>query len=233
MIADDEHDTARTGAFDPRYDPAFQRGYLPQPGERTRTRVRTVAPDATREQAPADGRSAAQAAADRGESAWETAAYPVPAPAAPAYTVVVPQPPAPVALPDAASAAGIEPFAAVPAPGLFAGAELSPRRNPLMLALWLVGGGLVVLGVVIYAVAVNASYTVSASGLGADVGMQVLTQIGWVLAGPMITIGIATLVALLFVTALARRNRAPLAGEGDGAGEDDADVDEGFGGLER
>lgn len=39
MIADDEQDTARPGGFDPRYDPAFQRGYRPQPGERARTRV--------------------------------------------------------------------------------------------------------------------------------------------------------------------------------------------------
>ena len=188
MIADDEQDTARPGGFDPRYDPAFQRGYRAQPGERARTRVRAVTPAPARDRPRAHARAAAPAP-EAADSASFIAEAPTPAPQAVAE-------PAP---------------AVVAVPSLLAGAELSPRRNPLMLALWITGAGLVVLGIVIYAVAVNASYTTSYNGAAGDVGMQVLTQIGWVLAGPMITIGFATLVALLFLTAIAARRRAPSA----------------------
>ncbi|MFK3671955.1 hypothetical protein ACI2IX_17445 [Leifsonia aquatica] len=218
MIADDEQDTARPGGFDPRYDPAFQRGYRPQPGERARTRVRAVTPAPTRDRPRADARAAASAP-QTVEDAWEATA--TPASELPVATDPVPF--TTVSTPVPALAA--EPATVVVAgPGLLAGAELSPRRNPLMLALWIVGAGLVVLGIVIYAVAVNASYTTSYNGAAGDVGMQVLTQIGWVLAGPMITIGFATLVALLFITALAGRRRAGAAGAGaedDGEPQDD------------
>lgn len=200
MIADDEQDSARSDGFDPRYDPAFQRGYHPQPGERSRTRVRAVAAAPVRERprTEVDVDDAFPAAA---ASSWEAADVVESAP------LDLPGASFPVSssLPETAAAP------VVVTAGLLAGAELSPRRNPLMLALWIVGAGLVVLGVVIYAVAVNASYTTSYTGTGGDIGMQVLTQIGWVLAGPMITIGIATMVALLFLTAIVGRRRAPAA----------------------
>ena len=47
------HDAGRGQAdadFDPRYDPAFQRGYQPRPGERPRTQLRSATP--AREQSP-------------------------------------------------------------------------------------------------------------------------------------------------------------------------------------
>ncbi|MFF2050601.1 hypothetical protein ACFVU2_03280 [Leifsonia sp. NPDC058194] len=228
MIADDEQDTARPGGIDPRYDPAFQRGYQPQPGERPRTRVRAAAPATTT--APARERSRADLGDDSdlfsetagsAGSAWEATTSVAPDLSSPSFPAT-----ASYVLAAPSTAASAEPASApaVYGPGILAGAELSPRRNPLMLALWIVGAGLVVLGVVIYAVAVNASYTTSYTGSGGDVGMQVLTQIGWVLAGPMITIGILTMVALLFLSAIVGRRRAPVPADVDG--DFDADDDE-------
>lgn len=206
MIVDDEQKDAARG-FDPRYDPAFQRGYRPQPGERPRTRVRTAsaaAPDAGAEPVRARPRT------DDGAPAVEAAALSVDAVALP--------PSAPSAAETASRAAvdlgqsadrtdfdrtDLVRAYAVPAPGLLDRLELSPRRNPLMLALWIVGAGLVVLGVVLYSVSVSLSYTGSTPST--DVGSLVISQLGWMLAGPMITIGLATLVALLFLTALAGR----------------------------
>lgn len=202
MIVDDEQKDAARG-FDPRYDPQFQRGYRPQPGERPRTRVRTApgdVPDTEAEQLRGRPR------ADDGAPAVEAAALSVD----------------PVALPRIAESAaeaatgtaadidraGLDRMEtvrayAVPAPSLLDRLDLSPRRNPLMLALWIVGAGLVVLGVVLYSVSVSLSYTGSTPST--DVGSLVISQLGWMLAGPMITIGLATLVALLFLTALAGR----------------------------
>ena len=61
MVAEERDDGDRTGGFDPRFDPAFQRGYKPQPGERPRTRVRSTATDPTFRRAPSlvRGREAA------------------------------------------------------------------------------------------------------------------------------------------------------------------------------
>ena len=44
---------------------------------------------------------------------------------------------------------------------------------------------------------------------GVDGDAQRISQLGWMLAGPMITIGLATLVGLLFLTALAGRRQRP------------------------
>ena len=195
MIVDDEQkDAAR--AVDPRYDPQFQRGYRPQPGERARTRLR-AAPEAS--VATEDDR---REEADRTPvEAASLSIAPVDVPR------VTPAPPSAEPGPDRAYAAP------APAPSSAAGIldrlELSPRRNPLMLALWLVSGGFVVLGIVLYSVSVSLSYTGSTPST--DVGSLVISQLGWMLAGPLITVGLLTLVALLFLTALAGRGpkRAP------------------------
>ncbi|MGH1524554.1 hypothetical protein ACRAWC_11135 [Leifsonia sp. L25] len=52
-----------------------------------------------------------------------------------------------------------------------------------------------------------------------------ISQLGWMLAGPLITVGLITLVALLFLTALAGRGakRAPYP-ESDGELPDDDTV---------
>lgn len=203
MIVDDEQKDAGHG-FDPRYDPQFQRGYRPQPGEQPRTRLRAAPSPA---ETGTDGR--ARARDDEGIPGVEAAALSVSPVALPPMT------------PAAVAAAGEEqrtadPVAehaelvrayAVPAPSLLDRLDLSPRRNPLMLALWLVGAGLVVLGIVLYSVSVSLSYTGSTPAT--DVGSLVISQLGWMLAGPMITIGLATLVGLLFLTALAGRRQRP------------------------
>lgn len=202
MIVDDEQqDSARD--FDPRYDPAFQRGYRPRPGERPRTRLRS-APAPAAPAAPAASASSDESPFAAGRRAdVEARSVPV----EPAALSIVPTPePASEAAPAAAS-----PALAAPGAGVVTGAsildriELSPRRNPLMLALWLVAGGFVVLGIVLYCVSVSLSY--SGATPSSDVGALVVSQLGWMLAGPLITIGLATLVALLFLTALAGRGR--------------------------
>lgn len=218
MIADDEHDTARPSGFDPRYDPAFQRGYRPQPGEPTRTRARTAGAAGA---APARDRSRVEPRAELGsveaEAAWDAAPEAVPLPdlSAPSFPVASP------AGPPATGASGLPGAIAPAAGGFLAGAELSPRRNPFMLALWIIGAALVVVGVAVYAIAANASYTNNYSGTASDIGTQVFIQIGWVLAGPMITIGFATLIALLFLTALGARRRTAADGAAEAAGGDE------------
>jgi hypothetical protein len=91
-------------------------------------------------------------------------------------------------------------------------ADVSPRRNPYFLALWILGGGFVVLGIVLYAISVYTSYTTSSTDLQ-DVTTLVFSQIGWMLAGPLVTVGLATIVALVLLTALRSRKRRSVAGE--------------------
>ncbi|MEN2742534.1 hypothetical protein ABCS02_32565 [Microbacterium sp. X-17] len=201
MIVDDEQKDVARG-IDPRYDPQFQRGYRPQPGERARTRLRAAPTMATED--------------DRGDeedrAPIEAAALSIAPVDVPRVTPAV-QPPA-EAGPERAYAAPS------PAAGILDRLDLSPRRNPVMLALWLVSGGFVVLGIVLYSVSVSLSYTGSTPST--DVGSLVISQLGWMLAGPLITVGLLTLVALLFLTALAGRGpkRAPYP-EGEGELPDD------------
>ncbi|WP_426626081.1 hypothetical protein ACPPVW_08635 [Leifsonia sp. McL0607] len=221
MIVDDEQKDAARG-FDPRYDPQFQRGYRPQPGERPRTRMRTApAPTTAPSTAPTTAVGPEEA---RSRSRDDDVVPPAEAAAMSMNPGALPRvtpgagdtaPDAPAAVAPVAERAELVRAYAVPAPSLLDRLELSPRRNPLVLALWLVGGGLVVLGIVLYSVSVSLSYTGSTPST--DVGSLVISQLGWMLAGPMITIGLATLVGLLFLTALAGRSRP--AGR---SGEDEA-----------
>jgi hypothetical protein len=187
MVAEEQDGSGRSGGFDPRYDPSFQRGYQPQPGERAQTRVRAVAPDSAYRrpssllQRPAETDDDDLPPADvRAALVREPEAALEPAPTAPAYVVGT---------------------------GTLARLDVSPRRNPLILALWIVGGGFVVLGIVLYCISVTSSY--SGPTPSSDVGSLVFAQLGWMLAGPLITVGLATLVGLLFLNALAGR-RAPV-----------------------
>jgi hypothetical protein len=212
MIVDDEQKDAARG-FDPRYDPQFQRGYRPQPGERARTRLRAdpASAVATGDERDTDERSTVERSTVERSTAEAAALTIAPAPVprtAPAVLGVQP-PAAGGADPDREAARAY----AAPAPASTASIldrlDLSPRRNPLMLALWLVAGGFVVLGIVLYSVSVSLSYTGSTPST--DVGSLVISQLGWMLAGPLITVGLITLVGLLFLTALAGRGpkRAP------------------------
>ncbi|MDR6972080.1 hypothetical protein [Leifsonia shinshuensis] len=197
MVAEERDGSGRDSGFDPRYDPSFQRGYQPQPGERPQVRVRADAPQsAYRRPTSVLGSESAPA-----ETAWPERE------AEPAYLPdSIPGSLTPAPLTVASQSGAVEPSIVVASSGVLAGLELNPRRNPYMLALWIVGAGFVVLGIVLYAISVTSSY--NGPTPTSDVGSLVFAQIGWMLAGPLITVGLLTLVALLFLTALgARRTR--------------------------
>jgi hypothetical protein len=193
MSAEESHDAARGEGIDPRYDAAFQRGYQPQPGEYARTRMRSApaAPARRPSRAPRPADPYEEPADDGYESAALTIA------------------------PDPSAAQVAQPAAAVvvTAPGVLDRLELNPRRNPLILALWIVGAGFVVFGIILYCVSVSASYTGPTPST--DVGALVFAQLGWMLAGPLITVGLITMVGLLFLTALAGRRTRDAAGGTD------------------
>lgn len=102
----------------------------------------------------------------------------------------------------------------VPGAGFFDRIDTSPRTNRRVLALWIIGAGLVVLGIVLYVVSVFTSYTNPTPN--SDVSGLVFSQLGWMLAGPLVTVGLATLVTMTLLTALTAR-RAPAQATGDGA----------------
>ena len=218
--------------FDPRFDPAFQRGYRPRPGEQTRTRMRGVptGPDAA-----GDGSAPTAPAVAPGASAGLRASGTATSPASAAWeaeTVGVPTSieygdgtrplvaPEHAAAADRAAAADALPPAGagmpVPAPGagFLDRIDTSPRTNRRVLALWIIGAGLVVLGIVLYVVSVFTSYTNPTPN--SDVSGLVFSQLGWMLAGPLVTVGLATLVTMTLLTALTAR-RAPAQATADGA----------------
>ncbi|MGJ4845835.1 hypothetical protein [Leifsonia sp. Le1] len=197
-------ETADRGDFDPRYDPAFQRGYQPKPGERPATRMRDAAATAAF-QRPAPRAVDPVERADRAErvervDASADAEYDVVEAEAVPYAPPTGAAPAPATAPALTAA----PALAHPASGgILATVDFSPRRNRAVLTLWLVGGGLVALGILLYVMSVFTSYTNPTSG--ADVTGLVFSQLGWMLAGPLITVGLATLVLLLALTLLSAR----------------------------
>ncbi|MEO7023072.1 MAG: hypothetical protein ABI130_02405, partial [Leifsonia sp.] len=93
--------------------------------------------------------------------------------------------------------------AASPTAGILDDVDVSPRRNPYFLALWFLGGGFVALGIVLYAFSVYTSYTTSSAE--SDLTTLVFSQIGWMLAGPLVTVGLATIVSLVLLAALSSR----------------------------
>jgi hypothetical protein len=189
MVAEEHADGGRPGGFDPRFDPAFQRGYQPRPGERPQTRVRSDAPDAGYRQP-----SSLLPARDERPPAADPLA---------AVEAAVPFDDGPAAQVAGTVAAAPESWTVVEPAGRWGGIELNPRRNPFVLALWLVGAGCVVLGILLYCVSVVSSY--NGPTPSTDVGALVFAQLGWMFAGPLITVGLLTLVGLLFLSALANR----------------------------
>lgn len=204
MVAEERDDGDRAGGFDPRFDPAFQRGYRPQPGERPRTRVRSTATDPTFRRAPSPVRGRDDAAPEPSEpvSAYDAAAlsFEEGRDAPPADDRMLTAVPVP-----GLAAASLDAPPAASTPGFWETLDVNPRRNPVLLALWLIGGGFVVLGIALYCLSVATSY--SGPTPTSDVGALVFAQLGWMLASPLITVGLLTLVALLFLTALAGRAR--------------------------
>ena len=177
--------------IDPRFDPAFQRGYKPKPGERSRTRVRptqqvTGPPGA----APAPARPIAPAS---DEVPWpDDEPEPEPLPAAHVVEVV--------------SGVVVEQDFAEEGANILAGVETAPRRNRYFLALWVMGIGFIALGILLYVMSVATSYTITSTN-GSDVMQLVFSQLGWMLAPPLITAGLLTLVVLVLIQALRPRVR--------------------------
>ena len=228
--------------FDPRFDPAFQRGYRPRPGEQTRTRMRGVptGPDASGDGSAPTGPAAAVApgasagprasgsATSPASAAWEAETVGAPATAtsieygdgtrplvAPEHATAADRAAAAEALPPAG--AGMP----VPAPGasFLDRVDTSPRTNRRVLALWIIGAGLVVLGIVLYVVSVFTSYTNPTPN--SDVSGLVFSQLGWMLAGPLVTVGLATLVTMTLLTAVTARRPPARGAAGDASGRGD------------
>ncbi len=176
--------------IDPRFDPAFQRGYKPKPGERARTHVRPAPPVTSPPGSQPAPPRAISAAAD--EVPWPDD-EPEPEVVPPAHVV------------DVVSGVAVEQDYADEA-SLLAGVETAPRRNRYFLALWVMGIGFVVLGIVLYVMSVATSYT-STNTNGSDVVQLVFSQLGWMLAAPLITVGLLTLVVLVLIQALRPRAR--------------------------
>jgi hypothetical protein len=213
--ADAPREPAPTGGtgpdIDPHYDPAFQRGYRPRPGERPRTRIRddAQAVDTSAYRRPAAGDEPTVipfASTDRDvrpdRVADPEAAYPEPSDPLAAQLEALN-----VDIEPAASADEPAPVAVGTVGSILDRVDVSPRRNPFFLTLWILGGGFVVLGIVLYAVSVYTSYTSSSTEL--DLTTLVFSQIGWMLAGPLVTVGLATIVSLVLLTALRSRPRVP------------------------
>jgi hypothetical protein len=89
---------------------------------------------------------------------------------------------------------------------IFAGVETAPRRNRYFLALWAMAIGFIVLGILLYVMSVATSYTTTNTN-GSDVVQLVFSQLGWMLAAPLITVGLLTLVVLVLIQALRPRVR--------------------------
>jgi len=197
-------------SFDPNYDPAFQRGYTPRPGEAHRTRLRNAADDSPFRRPP-PGREAAGPTASAA-----TPASPYQEPAGHGDLLDAdrfdrtPESDAEPFRSDAGSDALPSDDRAgsavvITGASILDRAEISPKRNPYFLALWIIGGGFVVLGIVLYAFSIYTSYTGTTDSQ--DVSTLVFSQVGWMLAGPLVTVGLATIVALILLTALRTRAR--------------------------
>jgi hypothetical protein len=176
-VAEDPHER-----FDPRFDPAFQRGYRPKVGDAMRVE-RRPAPQPKQPDEP--------------RQAEAPPAPPVP-PAR--VTQVVPREPtiAPGTEQASTGQGGAGEWGDDDATG-DTRVPAAPSRNPYILTLWIVGIGFVVLGLALYVVSTMSGLSPSSSG---DDPFQILLhQLGWVFATPLVTVGLATIIGLLFMAA--------------------------------
>ncbi len=175
--------------IDPRFDPAFQRGYKPKPGERLRTRVRpqqVTSPPGTTAPRPVSP-------ASDDEVPW-------------ADDEAEPEAVPPVHVIEVVSGVTVERDYEEEGAVLLAGVETAPRRNRYFLALWVMSIGFIALGILLYVMSVATSYTTTNTN-GSDVVQLVFSQLGWMLAAPLITVGLLTLVVLVLIQALRPRVR--------------------------
>jgi hypothetical protein len=184
-VAEDPHER-----FDPRFDPAFQRGYRPKAGDTMRVerrpapeRKETAQPPQAQPQRPAEPKAPIQPQPRRSE---------------PTLATVKVEPPEPADDPGLEQPTA-EDWGDEGARSPLATAALS--RNRYVLALWIIGAGSIVLGVVLYLLSATMSMSTSGSG-GGDQFQMALYQLGWVFATPLVTVGLATIVGLLFLSAV-------------------------------
>ena len=194
----DDHPSSH---IDPRYDPAFQRGYQPDP-QRPLKRERALKP------APTTGRTQnSEAAQTRAGGHRRVDARPATA----NHVAPGPAPVAPKVERDAVDQSFGDPFddpfddsfddpfddSEAPA--------LPPRRtNPYVSALWVIGIVLVVVGVILQ-IAPQLSTSQGAVSYAPDQGVPapiVLRSLAYAVSTPMITIGLATIVGLIFLAAV-------------------------------
>ena len=198
-----------TAGFDPQHDARFQRGYDPQaaPPDGSANAAGPAGPlglgvgVGTPTDAPYGSRAAARAAATADAAAAAEAADPRREPDREAELL------ADLRAEAAASVGGVAGEPAVDfVRGTIGAADLAdlppaPRRNPFVVALWILAPVLLIGG---FALIVQSSSTNGYSYSGGEVPLaMVLQQLAWALAPVMLSIGLATIVGLLFWHAFA------------------------------
>ena len=192
--------------FDPRYDPAFQRGYRADSSARARSgrasRERAAKEERVgREERGVDAHPAAPRERESmpRERAPRERAPLASAPREPAPREPVPREPAPVAS-DPLDAGGAS-------DGELQRFQPPRRGNPYIVALWIIGVGLVVTAVSFQAWAQSHSTAISYNSADGVPLMAVLLNLAYALSGPLVTVGLGTIVGLLFLSAVRRRRR--------------------------
>ena len=185
--------------FDPRFDPAFQRGYKPKPGEAVRVRQpRAVepAPEApSRAEPGAASRSAPiQSSRMRGQPSRRTV-EPDPLGIERAHLA---------AIAEAELASYDPPTLQAPqerfdeAESLQVQVETEPAVNVFVIVLWLIAGIFTVVGTILLISAVYA--LVTSSPINAF--DRTMDELGIYLSAPLLTVGLGTAVGLLFLSAV-------------------------------
>jgi hypothetical protein len=212
-------------SFDPRFDPAFQRGYKPKPGsvERTKLPVASPAPQQpTRSNAVAPQLSPEPVRLNPGQPTGSDTGHRTPANPGSEVAGVRSAGSSSVAgtIGGSRPAAGVGNASSYRDPGSVDddGAGLAerdalypdvspevfadtPTRNPYIVALWTIGIGLTLVGLGILASAVYA-LVASTPIVAYD---RTMDELGIYTSTPLITVGLATIVGLLFVSAIRRR----------------------------
>ncbi|MDQ1574980.1 MAG: hypothetical protein QOH55_130 [Microbacteriaceae bacterium] len=186
-MAEDPHES-----LDPRFDPAFQRGYQPRAGEFIRVE-RRPAPEAMKpahQQQVSEPRQSTQPPQRGAEATTSPSAN------------VVHEESVHATAPE--QAATVEDWGGDDATG-DPRVTATPPRNPYIVALWIVGVGSVVLGLVLYIL--SATSGLATSSASTDQFQMLIFQLGWVFATPLVTVGLLTIVGLLFLSAA--RPRTP------------------------
>ncbi|HEY5223874.1 MAG TPA: hypothetical protein VIJ18_12610 [Microbacteriaceae bacterium] len=182
MPTNDDPKAQRAQALDPRFDPAFQRGY--RPGA-----ARPEAPDAVT-QVPTSDRVAQGAAP-----------FSSPPPATRPPEGRQPEEAIPTGVP-------VDDSASTPSDGQ-EGHETplhASRANPYLRALWIIGIGCVVAGIALQLWAQTEAVNVSYDPQGGVPLNAVLLNLAYSVGSPLITTGLATVVGLLFLLAVRHRD---------------------------